>query len=274
MDQETKKRLLEIKELLDSGILTQEEFYKAKRAILEIESQTPPSAFPTDASADAESPATPQSLPESSRSKKWPYICGLVAILVVVIAWACFVHTTKTDEPPLENLAESELQDSVFVDNTEDNRSDAEIEESMYSLYNPWEKDYLHDDFGDDMLDKSYIKTYIQGSWNLEIAFSYDFGFRFSLWDDDHHFHEMSPPVSLTFRTPDGQQITMEAVGVEETHCAYIQDGTDMESISKILESGKFDLLMKYEMWLEPHKMVWNVDLYPNMFFKAVKRML
>lgn len=110
MDQETKKRFLEIKELLDSGILTQEEFYKAKRAILENESQIPPSAFPTDASADAESPATPQSLPESPRSKKWPYICGLVAILVVVIAWACFVHTTKTDEPPLENLAESEFE--------------------------------------------------------------------------------------------------------------------------------------------------------------------
>lgn len=45
----------------------------------------------------------------------------------------------------------------------------------------------------------------------------------------------------------------------------------------KLLDTqSKFDILMSYEMYNEPHKMTWNVDFLggTSMFNKAVERFL
>ena len=126
------------------------------------------------------------------------------------------------------------------------------------------------------MPEHPYIATSFGGSWNLEIAYSHEMGFRFALRDNDGEYKHMYSPVSIVFRTKDGKMYNIAPNNVEN-YCAFVQNQDDVKGIARLLDTqSKFDILMSYKMYNEPHKMTWNVDFLggTSMFNKAVEKLL
>lgn len=251
------KELTKLKELFDADILSQEEFDDAKKKLLEGDSQS----------------SSPSAKTNSPSYKKWWYIGGISVIFCGIISLCLNNCGDKTEYAYYDSSAFDSTAVTVYDQDLDSSEAIEEGSEEDYEINNPWKKGYFHNDFGEDMLDHPYIKTYVSGSWNLEIAYSNDMGFRFSLHDNDGELKHIYAPISIVFRTKNKDKYLVEPE-VVENYCAYVYDSDNVRGIASLLEEGEFDILMKYEMWNEPHQMVWNVNLRPGMFSKSVERML
>ena len=249
--------LTKLKELFDAGILSQEEFDETKKKLLEDDSQSSNLSTKTN----------------SSSYKKWWYIGGISFIFCGIVALCLNNCGNKTEYAYYDSSAFDSTAVTDYEQELDLSEGIEEGSEEDYEINNPWKKDYFHNDFGEDMLDYPYIRTYVSGSWNLEIAYNNEMGFRFSLHDHDGELKHMYSPISIVFRTTNKEKYLVEPDAVEN-YCAYVYDSDNVSGIATLLEEGKFDILMEYEMYNEQHRMVWNVDMSSGMFSKSVEKML
>lgn len=276
MDQQTVNKLQQLKELLDGGILSQEEFDAEKKSILEYEEQsTPP-----------QKPLQPFVQTKSSLNRWW-LVCAAIFLCVILVL--CLKNCGGNDVVYYDDIT-----DSVDVEECSDYLSDAgersEIVEAPpieinpdqfiqegsdedFEINCPWRKEYFHNDFGEDMYEHPYIATTIGGSWNSEIVYSNEIGFRFALRENDGEYKHMYSPVSIIFRDSNGKTYQFEPDGVEN-YCAFVQSKSKLQGIARLLEEGNFDVLMKYNMYNEPHSMTWKSYMRPNMFKKSIDKFL
>lgn len=219
---------------------------------------------------------------------------GYIAIIVLVVFFLGFILVTiamcgGNRTPPVDdsyNVAvDSAITDTAEVDESSYDNDDEGINydnfvqegsDEDFEINCPWKKEYFHNEFGEDMPEHPYIATSFGGSWNLEIAYSHEMGFRFALRDNDGEYKHMYSPVSIVFRTKDGKMYNIAPNNVEN-YCAFVQNQDDVKGIARLLDTqSKFDILMSYKMYNEPHKMTWNVDFFggTSMFNKAVEKLL
>lgn len=287
MEQHQIEELNKLKSLLDSGILTQEEFEAEKAKILVSSNlsqtiETKDNDMQSISSDNCKSPSQ-QGKPNKRRIA---IIAAVIfsAVLIIAIIGLCKntgsqsydsnnetadANTVEAVNPSDADVANDD--ESINTDNFVQEGSDEDFEINC-----PWRKEYFHNDFGEDMPEHPYIVTSIVGSWNLEIAYSHEMGFRFALRDNDGEYQHMYSPISIIFRTKDGNTYEIAPDNVEN-YCAFIQSSDNVKDIAQILETqSKFDILMYYQMYNEPHKMTWKVDDLGGtfMFNKAVEKYL
>lgn len=311
MEKQTIDKLMEIKQLYEAGILTKEEMEAEKAKILhssdgKTDKQDEPNVEETESAPDA------QPLPmdntgrivfdepirEQTKVQRNPVNDGsinknLLWVALAVVVILVIVLVAVNNKSSNKNDYTSNNEEYVDVDSciTDDNSNPVVIEEEGsidmsnfieegsdedFEINCPWRREYFHNDFGEELFDQPYIATSFQGSWNLEIAFNNDMGFRFALRDNDGEYKHMYSPVVISFRIANGEIYKIIPDDVRN-HCAYIQEQDNMRLIAGILETQhKFDILMSYEMYNEPHKMTWNVDYLggTSMFSKAVDKFL
>lgn len=311
MDQQTIDKLMEIKKLYEAGILTKEEMEAEKAKILHpseviIEKQDEPVVEETEIAPDAQPLPTDrfgrivfdEPIREQTKVQRNPGNDGsinktLLWVALAVVVVLVIVLVAANNKSSINNDYTSNNEEYVDLDSciTDDNSNPVAIEEEGsidmsnfieegsdedFEINCPWRREYFHNDFGEELLDQPYIATSFQGSWNLEIAFNNYMGFRFALRDNDGEYKHMYSPVVISFRIANGEIYKIIPDDVRN-HCAYIQKQDNMRLIAGILETQhKFDILMSYEMYNEPHKMTWNVDYLggTSMFSKAVDKFL
>lgn len=255
MNQEQISRLRELKGLLDAGVLNQEEFDAAKKKLLE----------------EGPQPTIPSTKSNSPSQRKWWYIGGAGVIACAVVA-LCLNTCGNRNEYAYYDSADSdtltaynqELDLSGFIE---------EGSEEDFEFNNPWKKEYFLDKYGEEMPEHPFIRTYITGSWMLQIAYSNEMGFRFTLHDKDDELKHLYSPVNIIFRTADKEEYFVEPDKVEN-HCVYVTNPDNIRGIGNLLENGTFDIFMNYQMYNEEHQMVWKVNMRSGFFMKSVETML
>lgn len=251
------EELTKLKELLDSGVLSQEEFDTAKKKLLEGDTQS----------------SIPSTKSNSSSQRKWWYIGGAGVIACGIVALCLNTcgnrneyayYDSDSDTASTMTAYNQELGMSGFVEDGS---------EEDYEINNPWKKEFFHDEYGEDMPEHPFIRTYISGSWMLQIAYSNEMGFRFSLHDKDNELKHLYSPVSIIFRTAEKEEYFIEPDKVDN-YCVYVSDPDNIRGIGNLLENGTFDIFMNYQMYNEEHQMVWKVNMSSGFFKKSVERML
>ena len=311
MNQQTIDKLMEIKNLYEAGILTKEEMEAEKAKILHsseviTEKEDEPNVEETEIDPDAQplpmdntgrivfdEPIREQTKVQRNPGSDGSINKALLWVALAVVVILVIVLVAANNKSSYNNDYTSNNEEYVDVDSciTDDNSNPVAIEEEGsidmsnfieegsdedFEINCPWRREYFHNDFGEELLDQPYIATSFQGSWNLEIAFNNDMGFRFALRDNDGEYKHMYSPVVISFRIANGEIYKVIPDDVRN-HCAYIQEQDNMRLIAGILETQhKFDILMSYEMYNEPHKMTWNVEYLggTSMFSKAVDKFL
>lgn len=310
MKNEVLDKLMEMKKLYEAGILTKEEMEAEKAKVLHpsetTDKQEEPDVEEAEIAPDAQplpmdntgrvifgEPVREQTKEKSNQgnddSLTKPLLWGALAVVVILVIVLVAANNKSSDNNDSPSYNEEYVDvDSCITDDSSDPVAIEEegsidmsnfIEEGSdedFEINCPWRKEYFHNDFGEELLDQPYIATSFQGSWNLEIAFNNDMGFRFALRDNDGEYKHMYSPVVILFRIANGEIYKIIPDDVRY-HCAYIQEQDNMRLIAGILETQhKFDILMSYEMYNEPHKMTWNVDYLggTSMFSKAVDKFL
>lgn len=248
------EELTKLKELFDSGVLSREEFDTAKNKLLEKDTQS----------------SIPSTKSNSSSQRKWWYIggagviaCGIVALCLNTCGNRSNTYYDSADSDTL-TAYNQELELSDFIE---------EGSEEDFEFNNPWKKEYFLNEYGEEMPEHPFIRTYISGSWMLQIAYSNEMGFRFTLHDKDDELKHLYSPVSIIFRNADKEEYFVEPDKVEN-HCVYVTNPDNIRGIGNLLENGTFDILMNYQMYNEEHQMVWKVDMRSGFFMKSVESML
>lgn len=248
------EELTKLKELFDSGVLSREEFDTAKNKLLEKDTQS----------------SIPSTKSNSSSQRKWWYIggAGVIACGIVALCLNTCGNRSNTyyDSAGSDTLTayNQELELSDFIE---------EGSEEDFEFNNPWKKEYFLNEYGEEMPEHPFIRTYISGSWMLQIAYSNEMGFRFTLHDKDDELKHLYSPVSIIFRNADKEEYFVEPDKVEN-HCVYVTNPDNIRGIGNLLENGTFDILMNYQMYNEEHQMVWKVDMRSGFFMKSVESML
>lgn len=286
MEQHQIEELNKLKSLLDSGVLTQEEFETEKEKVLKSSTISQSTETKEGDIQSVHSNDKAKSQQGMSNKKKLGIIAAVVfsAVFIIAIISLCKNTGNQTydsyNETAIADTAEITNSSDTYVTNDDESINfDNFVQEGSdedFEINCPWRREYFHNDFGEELLDQPYIATSFQGSWNLEIAFNYDMGFRFALRDNDGEYKHIYSPVVISFRIANGEIYKIIPDDVRN-HCAYIQEQDNMRLIAGILETQhKFDILMSYEMYNEPHKMTWNVDYLAgtSMFSKAVDKFL
>ena len=251
------EELTKLKELLDSGVLTKEEFDTAKKKLLEGDVRT---SIPSDKT-------------NSSSRRTW-WFMGSSAIIASLIGSLCYYNCSeKSEYSYYESSDIDSVQVTAYEEDLDLTSGIEEGSEEDYEFNNPWKKEYFHNEYGEDMPEHPYIRTYISGSWALQIAYSNEMGFRFSLHDNDDELKHLYAPVSIIFRTAGNEEYFIEP-NIVDNHCVYVNDPDNVRGIGNLLNGGSFDILLNYQMYNEPHHMVWNVEPRPGFFVKSVQRML
>ena len=286
MEQHQIEELNKLKSLLDSGVLTQEEFETEKEKVLKslTISQSADTKGGDIQSVHSNDKAKLQQ--GMSDKKKLGIIAAVVSSAVFIIAIISLCKNTGNqtydsyNETAIADTAEVTNSSDTYVTNDDESINPDNFvqdgSEEDFEINCPWRKEYFHNEFGEDMPEHPYIVTSIGGSWNLQIAYSHEIGFRFALRDNDGEYKHLYSPVLIIFRTKDGNKYEVTPDNVEN-NCAFVQNSNDVSYIAKLLDTqSKFDILMSYEMYNEPHKMTWNVDFLggTSMFNKAVERFL
>lgn len=286
MEKHQIEELDKLKSLLNSGILTQDEFETEKAKVLNS-STTSRSAKAKEDSRQSTLSSNKSDLQKVMSDKRSLAIIFSVTFLVIFIAVVishCNGSSNQTyysanDSVAVDTAETTYSSEADFTNGGEDLNLDNFVQdgsEEDFEINCPWRKEYFHNDFGEDMPEHPYIVTTIGGCWNLEIAYSHEIGFRFALRDNDGEYKHIYSPISIVFRTQDGKMYEALPDNVEN-NCVFIQNSDDVSGIAELLETqSKFDILMSYEMYNEPHRMTWNVDYLggTSMFNKAVERFL
>lgn len=269
-------QLTKLKDLLDAGTLTQEEFDAAKKRILDTEDSTnisPMPPIPNDNKA-------PVSLSKYA-SKKWILwgIGGVLAIIIMLI-----VVCNKRDVSQI-NTNGNQDWDAAKAE------SDAQFEEALamaadmneddgLSIGNPWRKEYFRNEWGEEITDSPFIYTVLDGTgWKIQIDFipptqEWRWGmFRFYLLDNDYRKTSSYGPINILVRGSDGET---RVIDVAETRdgITYVIEPSAITLLSHYLDQETFDIRMEFDKYNERHATQARWEASPGSYGEAINKLL
>ena len=289
----TDDQLSKLNTLLESGVLTQEEFDAAKQRILNEDTSSNPTNFSQKAPTSNEED-TPDS---ESSSKEWIlWVAGgvLVAIFLFVILGR------NTDDPQI-NVNETQgwedgaqLEDETqYLTNWEAAKAEADphfeevladdeeiILDNGLTFGNPWQKDYFHNEWGEKIMESPFIYATLDGTgWDIHIDFippteESRWGvFRFYLLDSDYHKTSSYGPVNILVRGTDGDTKVIDVTGTRDG-ITFVEDPAAIALLKYYLNQETFDLRMEFEKYNERHATQGHWSLSADFFQEAVDKLL
>lgn len=264
-------QLSQLKDLLDSGALTQDEFDAAKSRILNSEDEhTPSMQLQTPMHRDADtSPATKKKMQRG-------IILGCIGTMVAIVIILRSTHDSKAPTYPYDS-EELVISDASTVTYGYDYPE--EIADEL-PIGNPWRKDYFHNEWGEDITDSPFIYTVLDGtSWNIHIDYipptdEMRWGlFRVYLVDDEGHITDSFGPVNILIRGSDGETNALEITGTRDG-ITFIEDPSTIEELKYYLNQSMFDIRMEFEKYNERHATQARLESYPGLFLEAIDKLL
>ena len=209
------------------------------------------------------------------------YIKAKIILILLVIGMVCTVCNTNSRKGNLlaeigdnynAEVVSIDSADDYFIAEEELNDFGLDNDGERYAL---WYKEYFTNEWGEEMPEHPFISNMISGSFNLNIVYSHEMGFRFHLTNDygDDRLVHICSPVSMLFRNSDGGTYEVEPDNVDN-YMVYVTNSDNVRFIAQMFNSGKFDILMRYELWLEPHSSKWTYHDVPGTFSEAVEKLL
>lgn len=274
---ETKyEQLSQLKTLLDSGALTQEEFDAAKKRILNTEESANTSQMPTVPN-DNKIPA-PLS---KSVSKKWTLwgAGGVLAIIILLIVVCNNNDATQINTNEAQGLEAAKTESDAQFEEALAMAADMNEDEGL-TIGNPWRKDYFHNEWGEEITDSPFIYTILDGTgWKIQIDFipptqEWRWGmFRFYLLDNDYRKTSSYDPVNILVRGSDGET---RVIDVTETRdgITYVIEPSAITLLSHYLDQETFDIRMEFDKYNERHATQARWESSPGSYQEAITKLL
>lgn len=263
-------QLAQLKTLLDSGTLTQEEFDSAKKRLLSSDNteQQEVSSRTTEQSNEV-IPAAKKKLP------KW-IIQTSIAVIAIIVIIMVSISSGKESKETYYTDNEEVLADTIAYATEDDEYA---LHDDL-TLGNPWRKDYFHNEWGEENQNAPFIYATIKGD-GLDIHVDYvppteqsRWGvFRFYLLDDDGHMTSSYGPVNILLRDTNGETESIEVTGTKDG-VTFVEDPTYIEVLKHYLDLEQFDILMEYEKYNERHRSQGHWDASSGSFGEAVNNLL
>lgn len=251
--------LTKLKGLLDSGVLTQEEFDVAKRRILNNE----------------------EALFSPRNNTKWIIIGAITVVIVVVF----ILLSSKKEENPYSGYVSNEIEATPVQDDA------AALEEILsrmhedsfverFDRFNPWHKMYFQNEWGEPDTDKPYLSAPLHGnSWDISLDYmppeeDYPYGsFRLYLVDRDGHMTSSYGPVNFLIRGSAGEAKIVTITGTKDGF-TFIEDQSTVYALKHYLDQEEFDFQLEFEKYNERHvtRGKWYCD--KGFFQHAIETML
>ena len=269
-------QLTKLKQLLDSGALTQEEFDAAKKRILDSDN-APEASVNQQASA----PST-----ANTESKQKNYIIIAVVGIIAIAAIIGLVSTCsgKDEFSQAEEYAvtvddsqlipaEEMVEEAVDISALDDNGNYVDKDDTHY---NDWVKSYFRDDFDEYNYSKPYIRLLVPDGRRIVLGILYrpSGSFTFKLFDDDGDIHQITASyANLGFRANgiDIGPCELEVVSDE----VHITHPDDIKTISTVFNYGDFKISFDYVDGLgETQHYVFSVSNPQNEFKRAIDHLL
>ena len=270
-------QLKELKNLLDSGLLTQEEFDKAKQRVLDNSIQ-PVSSDKLDESQESNK----KTMIDSVKNKKWIII--LIAIAIIIVT--SIVLSNRDTTPP-----RYEYSDYTSAHSSDDNSDyDSEdvndiivYEDTIADAFVPssrWHINYFNNEWGEPNKEDAFLYTTIGGNaWNIRVDYipsseEYPYGsFRFSIRDKYGYLEKSSGPVYIIVRGPDGETKNVEVAGTNNS-LTFVEDPATVYALKLYFDQYDFDIKMEFDKWLERHSTQGRWIATPGDFQKAIETLL
>ena len=263
-------QLTQLKALLDSGALTQEEFDAAKKRILDSDEEpSKQESSKNTLTADGQNNPTRKKMP------KWIIAVAVAAVAMVVVI---VVTTTggKDSEEPYDVATDVVEADTLYA---VDEYAEEEFGDGL-TLGNPWRKDYFKNEWGEQNSDSPFIYTVLDGSgWDIHIDYippteEMRWGlFRFYLLDSDGHLTSSYGPVNILVRGADGETSSIEATGTRDG-ITFVEDPSEIETLKHYLDEESFDIQLEFEKYNERHKTQAHWDACKGSFEEAKNKLL
>lgn len=282
------EQLTKLKQLLDEGALTQEEFEKAKNRILNSEESNPDISQISTESSDNK----PSSTSAESSSKQvilWCAVGGLALVILLVVLSSkndnSYPTFDKYSEPETEIVEETEVveEKEAFPDYQFEETFSMDSEVNEYdglTLGNPWRKDYFHNEWGEDILDEPFIYTSLDGQgWNIHIDYILPDNqatsgvFRIYLLDHNYRKTDSRGPVNILVRGSDGETRTIEVTGTRDG-ITFIEEPSAVSLLTYYLNQETFDIRMEFDKYNERHAAQARWEASPQSFQEAVTKLL
>lgn len=263
-------QLAQLKTLLDSGALTQEEFDAAKKRILDSVDTPQPKESSEDASLSENKVSS-----SAKKLPKWiiPAAIGVIAVIVIIVVSIA----GRKDSMDTSYTADEEILEDTIAYADED---DEYALNDGLTLGNPWRKDYFKNEWGEINENSPMIYAIIKGSgWDIHIDYvpptdELRWGlFRFYLLDDDGHLTNSYGPVSILIRDYTGNTESIEVTGTKDG-VTFVEDPTYIEMLKHYLDQEQFDIQMEYEKYNERHRTQAHWDASLGSFGEAVNNLL
>lgn len=265
-------KLAKLQALLDSGVLSQEEFDTAKRRILEgadslpQQGQVKPPPFPFE-----------KAQPSPNKHLKW-IIFGVIGAVVVIVGVVIAVLSLYSGSS--EQIDSYDLSEQIPTDTIAYVCDYQEETDNGVSLFNPWRKDFLHNEWGEDDPNYPYLYTVLDGtSWNIQLDYmpprsEADWeSFRFYLLDRDGHITSSYAPVNILIRGSDGETKFVEVTGTRDG-ITFVEDPTTVEALKYYLDHESFDIRMEFGKYNERHATQSRWECHPGSFQEAIDKFL
>lgn len=262
-------QLAQLKSLLDSGALTQEEFDAAKKRILDSEDKPRPKESSTE-----------DALPEkkgSSSSKKLPkwVIPAVIVAIVIIVVIIVSVSGSKGSKDSSYDVTEEIVGDTICVLEGEDYEPIDGL-----TLGNPWRKDYFKNEWGEKNENSPMIYTILTGTgWDIHIDYvppteESRWGlFRLYLVDEDGKMTNSSGPVTIQVRNIEGDTDVVEVTGTRDG-VTFIEDPTSIEILKHYLDQETFDIRVEFEKYNERHATQARWEIASGSFQEAIDKLL
>lgn len=265
--------LSQLKSLLDTGALTQDEFAAAKKRILEAGS-------PSELSNEPEAiPESTETVRESGKSTNTKWIILVAAITVIVVLIVIFASSGEkaTEAPeyiatPTEEEQQAALEE-IFADYPE------ESFEEQFESFNPWHVDYFTNEWGEPDTSKPMLYSTIGDSyWGIRIQYvpateeiPQDV-FRF-LVTQNGEIANAYGPLEILFRGADGETKRVDVMN-EMDYPAYVVEPSTVNALKYYLNHEEFDLRINFGIWNERHHAQGRWTSTPGFFQEAINKLL
>ena len=259
-------QLTKLKELLDTGALTPEEFETARQRIFE-------SDFQSNSKDQERSNYTPYNgltAPHHSMTKVWIIIGTVVLVLIGLFAVISLgdnsmVSNTETILEVAADPIDYSLFEEVDVNSDE-----------YFETHNRWKLSHFTNEWGEEKPDDPFLYTTLYSSqWNIRVDYIPPYSdnphglFRFSILDKDGHKENSYGPVDIIVRGTDGETKSVEITATENGF-TYVQDPATVEGLKYYFDHEDFDIKIEFENYLERHSAQSHWTCYPGFFTRAI----
>lgn len=223
------------------------------------------------------------SSPTKNNRPKW-ILLVVSAIIIFLIVIILSLKNSLDASKYSDGCYENELSTAVAEENGDNymafsNDSQANFED-RFETRNPWHKEYLLNEWGEEDTTHPMLVTHIIGEslWNIRIEYipptdNLPFEcFRVYITEDGA-ITSMYGPAEILVRGADGETHNVE-IGTIEDYAAYIIDSSNVNMLKNYLNQDEFEIRINFEKWNERHHTQGRWWSDAGFFQKAINTLL